>query len=73
MVKDKNCPRPGNCEGLCTAKMNNLLESRSLDRKMQTNSVVKAGVFLSKALKKQLSSRQSLQTWIKLRSLTCPK
>ncbi|KAH3842589.1 hypothetical protein DPMN_116087 [Dreissena polymorpha] len=53
MVKDENCPRPGICEGLCTAKMNKLVwdvmsqQSRSLDRKMQmiSTSVVKAGVF----------------------------
>ncbi|KAH3735487.1 hypothetical protein DPMN_042020 [Dreissena polymorpha] len=25
MVKDENCPRPGKCEGLCTAKMNKLV------------------------------------------------
>lgn len=59
-VKDENCPRPGNCEGLTVAKMNKLVwdvmtqQSRSLDRKMQmiATSIVKAGVFLAETMDK---------------------
>ncbi|KAH3837589.1 hypothetical protein DPMN_110985 [Dreissena polymorpha] len=55
-VKDENCPRPGNCDGLMVAKMNKLVwdvmspQTRSNEKKMQqiATSIVKAGIFLTK-------------------------
>lgn len=57
-VKDENCARPENCDGLAVAKMNKLVwdvmsqQSRTLDKKMQSiaTSIVKAGVFLVKTM-----------------------
>lgn len=68
-VKDENCPRPGNAEGLQVAKVNKLVwdlipaHSRSTDLKMQniSTSLVKAGCVLVKTMGKLASLEDSLK------------
>lgn len=58
MVKDENCARPKNCDGLAIVKMNKLIwdvissKARNNDKKLQTveKSIVKAGVKLTKSM-----------------------
>lgn len=65
-VKDENCPRPGNCDGLMVAKMNKLVwdvmspQTRSNDKKMQqiATSIVKAGIFLTKTMTMLVANEQ---------------